>query len=147
MTRFFKIPKKTKYKKYHLQKVSTYILNKRQLYHSLILKSNTRAYLTLKQIEAFRRILSKNLKRKGCYHLRFLPLVSFTKKPEGVRMGKGKGKFSDWKALIYKGSIISEINSLKIDNSILYEILFKAKKKLPIPTKLYNKVKTSEYLE
>lgn len=44
-----------------------------------------------KQLEGVRRVLRRILKKQGKTWLRPFPSSSVTKKPDGARMGKGKG--------------------------------------------------------
>ena len=52
------------------------------------------AHITAKQIEASRRILTRQLKKVGRVWIRIFPHIPVTSKPVEVRMGKGKGAVS-----------------------------------------------------
>ena len=62
-----------------------------------------------KQLEGVRRVLRRILKKQGKTWLRPFPSSSVTKKPDGARMGKGKGNHKVWVCLVNKGETLVEI--------------------------------------
>ena len=62
-----------------------------------------------KQLEGVRRVLRRILKKQGKTWLRPFPSSSVTKKPDGARMGKGKGNHKVWVCLVSKGETLVEI--------------------------------------
>jgi large subunit ribosomal protein L16 len=67
--------------------------------------------INIKQLEATRRIISRSLKGKNRrLWVRCCPNVPITKKPQQVRMGKGKGTFDSWVYKIKAGKILFEVN-------------------------------------
>lgn len=102
---------------------------------SIALKSTQSGILNNKQIEAARKILTKKTNRKAKIWLKLSFSLPITAKPIGTRMGKGKGKISNWAAKIKAGSIIFEIagyNKKIISNALKY-----CKFKLPVKTKIF----------
>ena len=61
------------------------------------------------------------------------PQLPKTKKPVGMRMGKGKGNLEFWAAVVRPGRILFEVDG--ITEEIAREALYKASAKLPIKTK------------
>jgi large subunit ribosomal protein L16 len=86
-------PKKTKYRKTFRgswRKIATKA-NKLQ-FGRFALKTLTAAWITDRQIEAVRVILSRETRKQGRYWIRIFPHKPFTKKPPEVGMGAGKGE-------------------------------------------------------
>jgi len=84
------------------------------------------------QIEAIRRFLRRKLKKKAQIFFRVFPQNSFTKKPNDVRLGRGKGNPKYFGCIVKKGSIILEIRPFS--NKNMTNILNKAQLKLRLKT-------------
>ena len=98
------------------------------------LKALENAFITARQIEACRVVISRTMKREGQVWIRVFPQKSITKKPAEVRMGKGKGNPEYWAAVVTPGRILFEIDGVPED--IAKEALRVAAMKLPIKTKV-----------
>ena len=63
------------------------------------------------------------LKKQGKIWLRPFPSSSVTKKPDGARMGKGKGNHKVWVCLVNKGETlldtVNNILAMKVDIIVL----------------------------
>ena len=128
------VPKKTKFKK--LQKGCLQFFEKKksntQTYYGLYgLKVLKNSRLNSIQLEAARRQISRGLRKQEFLWIRIVPDIPVTKKPNEVRMGKGKGSFHHWVARVKTGQIIFELTSLLPKKAHL--LLIAAAKKLPIP--------------
>ena len=88
------------------------------------------AHITAKQIEASRRILTRQLKKVGRVWIRIFPHIPVTSKPVEVRMGKGKGAVSHFIAPVKPGTVMFEVDGAS--DVVSKEALLKAGKKLPI---------------
>jgi len=66
-------------------------------------------YITDRQTEACRVILSRYTKRTGKSWIRIFPHLAKTKKPAEVRMGSGKGNPEYWVAVVKKNRILFEV--------------------------------------
>ena len=132
------LPKKTKFNKQFKGKFKnkTYRGN-RLIFGNYALKSLNLANITSKQIEAGRKIIIKKMKRLGFLWVRVFPDTPVTKKPNEVRMGKGKGSVNHWVSKIQKGQIIYEISSLSKKSAV--NALISGSHKLPILTKIISK--------
>ena len=131
-----KIIKNTKFQKKHLIQVTKKNFNSIELVYSNIgLKATGSGYLKLKELETIKFDLKKKLKKNITINYRTYANMPYTKKPSGVRMGKGKGEISNWFAPIKTGQIICELKS-SVSDKILVEILSNIQKKLSIPTKI-----------
>jgi large subunit ribosomal protein L16 len=74
-------------------------------------------------------------KEKASIFLSIFPRVSYTKKPVGVRMGKGKGGINTWGFPVRKGRIIIQIRK-NISHNLAVKSLLQVKYRLPFLTKL-----------
>lgn len=74
------------------------------------------------------------MKRQGKLWINIFPNKPITKKPQEVRMGKGKGAIDHWVAVVKPGRILIEIDGVNLE--IGKEALRLAANKLPIRTKL-----------
>jgi large subunit ribosomal protein L16 len=131
-------PKKVKYKRLHKGKI--YPLTYRKQKASLAfghygLKVLKNARLNAKQLEASRRILSRAIRKKEKMWIRCMPNISFTTKPLGIRMGKGKGLVDEKNNWVYRlkgGTILFEVGFMS--KSKAKGFITKAAKKLPVPS-------------
>lgn len=76
------------------------------------IQATTCGYITNRQIEAARVVLSRYTKKFGKVYIRVFPYLGITKKPAEVRMGNGKGTVDKWVAVIEKGTIMFEIGGI-----------------------------------
>ena len=90
-------------------------------------------YLTNRQIESARIVLSRYTNRAGQIWIRVFPHLAKTKKPAEVRMGKGKGNPEGFVAPITPGRMIIEAEGVPME--IAKEALRLGAQKLPITTK------------
>jgi large subunit ribosomal protein L16 len=97
------------------------------------LKSLEAGHLTNRQIEAARIAMTRYMKREGKVWIRIFPDKPMTKKPQEVRMGKGKGALDHWVAVIKPGRIMFELDG--VPEAIATEALRLAAQKLPVKTK------------
>ena len=86
------------------------------------------------QIEAARIAMTRFMKRGGQVWINIFPHLPLTKKPLGVRQGKGKGGVEQWVAVVKKGKIMFEVGGVTED--IAREALRLASHKLPITCKI-----------
>ena len=127
-------PKKTKYSKSFkgrpINRIISNINYDRFNNGTVALKTLMHCRLTAKQIEILYITINKFLKRSGSINITLFPHTPVSKKPNEIRMGKGKGAIDHWVCRILPGTIICEIetNSLK---KVLKAIAY-AKFRLPI---------------
>jgi large subunit ribosomal protein L16 len=127
-------PKRTKHRK--AQKGRTREVAKRGTtlaFGSFGLKALEPVWMTNRQIEAARQALTRAMKREGNVWIRIFPDKPITRKPQEVRMGKGKGNPEFWAAVVEPGRIIFELEGVSLQ--IAQEALDLAAAKLPIKTK------------
>jgi large subunit ribosomal protein L16 len=100
---------------------------------SYALKAMEAIWLTNRQLEAARQALTRAMKREGNVWIRVFPDKPITKKPQEVRMGKGKGNPEYWAAVVEPGRILFEADG--VPEAVAKEALELAAQKLPIKTK------------
>ncbi|MDO8429425.1 MAG: 50S ribosomal protein L16, partial [Candidatus Daviesbacteria bacterium] len=101
------------------------------------LKSQGRAWLTARQIEAARRAMTRYIARGGKIWIRVFPDKPITRHPAESRMGSGKGDVIGYVAVVKPGSVIFEMGAVTAE--IATEALRLASFKLPLKTKLVMK--------
>ena len=98
------------------------------------LQAVTGNYITDRQIEACRIVLSRYTKRQGQIWIRIFPHLAKTKKPAEVRMGSGKGNPEYWVAVVKTNRVLFEIGG--VPDEVAKEALRMASYKLPIRTRV-----------
>ena len=69
-------------------------------------------WITARQIEAARRTMAREMKRRGKIWIRIFPDKPYTHRPAETRMGKGKGNVEYWVAVVKPGRIMFEVGGL-----------------------------------
>jgi len=128
-------PKKQKFRKAHKGRVAAKskagtVLN----LGTYGLKSLDGLRVTARQIEAARRAAVRHMKRQGRFFIRIFPDIPVSKKPNEVRMGKGKGSPEYFVSRVAPGRIMFEIEG--VDESVAKVALELAAAKLPVRTKI-----------
>ena len=128
-------PKKTKFRKQFKGRIHGAAKGNFELnYGSYGLKALEPGWITSRQIEAARIVLSRSIKKVGKVWIRIFPHKAITKKPAETRMGKGKGSPEYWVAVIKPGRILFEIDGLDFNEA--QEAFRKCSNKLPIKAKI-----------
>jgi large subunit ribosomal protein L16 len=134
------IPKKVKHRKWH---------KPRRLNKGVATRMNTIAYgtyglaatghtwLTSRQIEAARRVITRYVRRTGKMWIRPFPDRPVTKKGSEVPMGGGKGAPDHFVCTIKPGAILFEVEG--ISEEVAREALLLAGNKLPVKVKFVKK--------
>ncbi|MGL4534613.1 MAG: 50S ribosomal protein L16 [Fusobacteriaceae bacterium] len=98
------------------------------------LQSLEPSWITNRQIESCRVAMNRTFKREGKIFIRIFPDKPITKRPIGVRMGKGKGNVEGWVAVVKPGRILFEVAGVTEEKALA--ALRKATMKLPINCKV-----------
>ena len=93
------------------------------------LQAVTGAWITDRQIESARIVLSRYTKKEGKVYIRIFPHLAKTKKPAEVRMGSGKGSPENWVAVVRTNRVMFEMGGVPED--VAREALRLAAYKLP----------------
>ncbi len=81
------------------------------------LKSLDHAWITSRQIEAARRVLTRYVRKTGKIWIRVFPDKPVTKKGNEIPMGGGKGSPDHYVAIVKPGTIIFEMGGLSEENA------------------------------
>ncbi len=127
-------PKKQKYRKAFrpTMKGMDTVCN-RVLMGEFGLQALEKVWLSAKQIEAARKTIVREVKRKGKLWIRVFPDRPITSKPNEVGMGKGKGDVDYYAVALRPARIMFELGG--VAEEIAREAFRKAAQKLPIKTK------------
>ena len=132
------MPKRTKYRKQHRLPYDGHAKGNTELHFGEYgLVANEGAWVTSQQIEAARIAMTRYMKRGGKVWINIFPHLPLTKKPLGVRHGKGKGSVEGYVAVVKKGKIMFEIG--EVSEEIAREALRLASHKLPVTCKFIKK--------
>ena len=94
-------PKRVKYRRPHSIKYEGLSKGGNEVvFGEFGLQAVTGAWITNRQIEAARIVLSRYTKKEGKVYIRIFPHLAKTKKPAEVRMGSGKGSPESWVAVV-----------------------------------------------
>ena len=94
-------------------------------------------WITARQIEAARRSIVREMKRRGKVWIRIFPAKPFTHKPPETRMGSGKGNVEYYVAVVKPGRILFEVGGVTRD--VAEEAMRLASHKLPIRTRFISR--------
>ena len=101
------------------------------------LKATEPAWVTSRQIEAARRVITRYARRAGKVWIRVFPDKSVTARAAETRMGSGKGAVDHWVAVVKPGRIIFEMAGVPDEQA--KEALRLASAKLPMATRVVAK--------
>lgn len=133
------MPKKTKHRK--MMKGSASGLTKGASFvhfGDFGIQALERGWITNQQIEACRVAINRYFQRKGKVWIRIFPDKPVTKKPQEVRMGKGKGGLDHWVAVIRPGRILFEVGNVTKEEA--QHALRRAAAKIGIKTRFVERV-------
>lgn len=127
-------PKKIKFRKHHRGRMKGKAnRGNRIVFGDFALQSLEPCWLTSKQIEAGRRVITRYTKREGKLWIRAFPDKAVTLRPAETRMGSGKGAPEYWVQVVKPYKIIYEVKGVSKD--IARKALKIASYKLPIKTR------------
>jgi large subunit ribosomal protein L16 len=127
-------PKRTKYRKQQKGRNKGIAQRGTSIaFGSFALKSLDASRITSRQLESARIAMTRFMKREGRVWIRIFPDKPITKKPQEVRMGKGKGALDHYVALVQPGRIMFELDG--VPRQVAEEALRLAAQKLPVKTK------------
>jgi large subunit ribosomal protein L16 len=127
-------PKRTKHRKAQKGRIRQVAKRGATIsFGSFALKALEPIWMTNRQIEAARQALTRSMKREGNVWIRIFPDKPITRKPQEVRMGKGKGNPEYWAAVVQPGRIIFEADG--VSEEVAKTAFALAAQKLPIQTK------------
>lgn len=101
------------------------------------LQATEPGWITSRQIEAVRRTIVRQMRRRGRYWIRIFPDKPVTAKPAETRMGKGKGSVDHWVAVVKPGRVMFEVSG--VSEEVAREALRRGSYKLPIKTQVISR--------
>ena len=101
------------------------------------LKAQEDGWVTARQIEAARIVMTRHLRRGGDVWVRLFPDKSITKKAAETRMGGGKANVDHWVAVVKPGRVMFEIAGVRAEDAM--EAMRLASHKLPVSTRAISK--------
>lgn len=126
-------PKKTKFRKYHRGRMKGKLSRGNEIiFGDFALQALEPCWLTSKQIEAGRRVITRYTKREGKLWIRVFPDKPITMRPAETRMGSGKGAPEYWVAVIKPQKIIYEVKGVR--EKVARKIMKIVSYKLPMKT-------------
>jgi len=131
------LPKKVKHRKWHKPRRRDKGIATRTnevSFGSFGLKSMDHVWVTSRQIEAARRVLTRYVRRGGKIWIRIFPDRPMTKKGNEVPMGGGKGSPDHYVCTVKPGTVIFEMEGIAEDKA--REALLDACQKLPLSGKV-----------
>ena len=127
-------PKRTKYRKHHRGNLKGKATRGNTIaFGDFALQALEPCWITSRQIESGRRVLTRYVKRGGKLWIRIFPDKPVTMRPAGTRMGSGKGAPEYWVAVVHPGRILYEMKG--ITETIARQALRIAAYKMPVKTK------------
>ena len=130
-------PKKVKYRKMHKgrRRAMGVAAQKVQISFGTVgLKAMAHAWITARQIEAARRAITHELKKRGKLWIRIFPDKPVTSKGPEMPMGKGKGNVDHYVAVVKPGTMLFELDGVEDD---VARVVFRlAAFKLPLKTRV-----------
>ena len=127
-------PRKTKFRKQQKGRIKGIAHRGHELaFGAFGIKSLETSFITGRQIEAARVALNRYMNRQGQIWIRIFPDKPITKKPNEVRMGKGKGAPEYFVAKVKPGTMLFEAEGVPLE--VAKEAMRLAAQKLPVVTK------------
>jgi len=131
-------PKRVKYRRPHGIKYEGLSKGGNEIaYGEYGLQAVTGAWITARQIESARIVISRYTKKEGKMWIRIFPHLAKTKKPAEVRMGSGKGSPEFWVAVVKTNRVMFEMAG--VSEEVAREALRLASYKLPCRCRVIKK--------
>lgn len=134
------IPKKVKHRKWHKPRrgnKGTASRTNTVAFGTVGVVATSHSWVTSRQIESARRVLTRYVRRGGKIWIRIFPDRPVTKKGSEVPMGKGKGAPDHYVCTVKPGTVMFEMGGIPVDKA--QEALNLASYKLPVKTKIITK--------
>ena len=136
------VPKKVKYRKWHVMRKNPSKMNfdtrgTTLSFGSFGIKATTPHRIRSEQLESARKVLSREIGKNGKLWIRIFPDMPYTQKPAEVKLGKGKGDLVGYCAPVKPGRVIFEVDG--VTEAIAREALRKAGTKLPVKSMIISR--------
>nr|YP_009145475.1 ribosomal protein L16 [Monomorphina parapyrum]AKL78948.1 ribosomal protein L16 [Monomorphina parapyrum] len=128
-------PKRTKFRKYHRGKMrGKVVVSDKVAFGEYALQSMQAGWITSRQIESARRVITRYARRGGQLWIRIFPDKPVTFRAAETRMGSGKGNVEYWVAVVKPGKVLYEVSG--ISSSVAISALKVAAYKMPVKTRI-----------
>mgnify|MGYP001425005687 FL=1 len=128
-------PKKIKFRNHHRgHRRGMAMRGNKVSFGSYGLKAMEPAWVTARQIEASRIVISRVVRKVGKMWIRIFPDKPITERAAETRMGKGKGSLDHWVAVVKPGRVMFEVDGVTKEEA--EEAFRNAGHKLPLKTKV-----------
>jgi large subunit ribosomal protein L16 len=106
-------PKRTKYRKPHRIRLNgSTSRGDKVSFGEYGLQSLQSRWITSRQIESRRRVVTRYVRRGGKLWIRVFPDKVVTQRPAETRIGSGKGNLEYWVAVVYPGTMLFELRGI-----------------------------------
>jgi large subunit ribosomal protein L16 len=128
-------PKRTKFRRYHRgRRRGVATRGNVIIFGNIALQAIESGWLSARQIEAGRRVMTRYARKGGKLWIRVFPDLPITQKPAETRMGSGKGSPEYWVAVIKPGRILYELAGVPLETA--QNAMRIASSKMPMKTKI-----------
>lgn len=127
------------FKKYFKIRHFKKIVTQQPIGGKIIIKALKSINFNIKQLETTVKVIKRIIRKKNFIIIRTLPFYYLTRKPQDVRMGRGKGNIAFKIYPVKAGSIIMEFKKTHFN---LFRAIKKAQTRLPFPIKV---IKIDDY--
>nr|YP_009538751.1 ribosomal protein L16 [Lepocinclis ovum]AYQ93737.1 ribosomal protein L16 [Lepocinclis ovum] len=128
-------PKRTKFRKYHRGKMRGIVkVRDKVSFGEYGLQACECGWITSRQIEASRRVITRYVRKGGKLWIRIFPDKPVTFRAAETRMGSGKGNVEYWVAVVKPGKVLYEVSG--ISDSMSKSALRIAAYKMPVLTRI-----------
>jgi large subunit ribosomal protein L16 len=135
---FMLSPKRSKHRKPHRGRLDGQAIRGNLVsFGDYGIQSKQPAWITSRQIESGRRVLTRYVRRTGKLWIRIFPDKVITKRPAETRIGSGKGSPEYWVAVVYVGTILFELCG--ISESIARQAIKITASKIPVKVQFVKK--------
>ena len=134
------LPKKVKHRKWHkLRRRNKGVATRTNTiaFGSYGIVATTHSWVTSRQIEAARRVITRYIRRAGKLWIRIFPDRPVTKKGSEVPMGGGKGAPDHFVVTVKPGTVLFELEGIPEETA--REALLLAGYKLPVKVRFVKK--------
>lgn len=131
-------PKRTKFRRYHRGSLKgNSVRGNKIAFGEYAIQALSAGWITSRQIEAGRRVMTRYARRGGKLWIRIFPDKPITLRAAESRMGAGKGSPEYWVAVVKPGKILYEING--VPESIARSAMRIACYKMPVKTRIISR--------
>ena len=128
-------PKRTKFRRYHRGSLKgNSVRGNKVAFGDFGIQALSAGWITSRQIEAGRRVMTRYARRGGRLWIRIFPDKPITLRAAESRMGAGKGSPEYWVAVVKPGKILYEMSG--VPESVARSAMRIACYKMPIRTRI-----------